>query len=336
MELPIETKNPLFGKYLYPEAKVIMEEQQDKFWTATEIPVEKDIHDYRHVLTAPQFNLTSVTLQTFVEIEQKVGEVWEEIASWYPHSEIEGCCTQIAAMEKSVHAFFYQKMSDVMNIDPEDIARNQQAISVIRQKLSFLEKITTNLAEDKLVSLATVALIEQVLLFSNFAMLKSFRSNGNNLIPNTVTGVDFVIFDETKHGEFATYLYNTHKAEHEQYIGKLPSSHVDKILQLTAEVVAHEDAIIDYSFSGETSINGITAEQLKIFIRSRATEVLKSFNIDSPYEEVTNPIGEWFYKGSKSIKVHDFFAGLTNQYRRGWAQDSFSRLPYIEGDVDDK
>lgn len=27
--LPIETPNPLFGKYLYPEAKEIMEKQQD-------------------------------------------------------------------------------------------------------------------------------------------------------------------------------------------------------------------------------------------------------------------------------------------------------------------
>lgn len=27
--LPIETPNPLFGKYLYPEAKDIMERQQD-------------------------------------------------------------------------------------------------------------------------------------------------------------------------------------------------------------------------------------------------------------------------------------------------------------------
>ena len=42
-KLPIETKNPLFGKYLYPTAKDIMEHQQDVTWTAQEIPVDKDI-----------------------------------------------------------------------------------------------------------------------------------------------------------------------------------------------------------------------------------------------------------------------------------------------------
>lgn len=195
-KLPIETKNPLFGRYLYPAAKEIMERQQDVSWTAQEIPVDKDTHMYRHVLTPEQLKLTTITLQIFVEIEQTVGDVWEKIAKWYPHSEIEGCCIEIARMEKAVHAFFYQKMSDVLNIDPEDTARVQQEVRVLKAKLSFITRITANLDENKPLSLATVAMIEQVLLFSNFAMLKSFQSNGNNLIGNTLTGVDFVVQDK--------------------------------------------------------------------------------------------------------------------------------------------
>ena len=35
--LPIETPNPLFGLYLYPTAKEIMEQQQDIMWFAQEI-----------------------------------------------------------------------------------------------------------------------------------------------------------------------------------------------------------------------------------------------------------------------------------------------------------
>lgn len=209
-KLPIETQNPLFGLYLYPAAKQIMEEQQDKTWTAQEIPVEKDIHDYRQVMAPAQLNLVTVTLQLFVEIEQKVGEVWEQIASWYPHSEIEGCCTEIARMEKSVHAFFYQKMSDVLNIDPEETAKAQEAIQALKNKLTFLKAITANMAENKPLSLATVAMIEQVLLFSNFAMLKSFQSNGHNLIANTITGVDFVVQDKPQIVRAGRNTYEQH------------------------------------------------------------------------------------------------------------------------------
>ena len=327
MKLPIETENPLFGLYLYPTAKDIMEEQQDVAWTAMEIPVEMDIHDYRHNLSPAQLNVATVTLQLFVEIEQKVGDVWQAIASWYPHSEIDGACTEIARMEKSVHAFFYQKMSDVLNIDPEDTARNQREISVLRSKLEFLTKITSNLDANKQLSLATVSMIEQVLLFSNFAMLKSFQSNGNNLIKNTITGVDFVVQDEQIHGDFATYLYKVVGAESKA--ARLPTVTKEEIIKLTTEIVTHEDSVIDYTFSGNIPINDITSAQLKVFIRSRANKVLVDLGFEELYVITDNPIGRWFYKGTKSIKVHDFFAGGTSQYRRGWSLDGFSRLPFI-------
>lgn len=33
--------------------------------------------------------------------------------------------------------------------------------------------------------------------------MKSFQSNGHNLISNTITGVDFVVQDEVMHGNYA-------------------------------------------------------------------------------------------------------------------------------------
>ena len=331
-KLPIETHNPLFGLYLYPVAKQIMEEQQDKSWTAQEIPVEKDVHMYRHVLSEPQLNLVTITLQLFVEIEQKVGEVWETISHWYPHSEIEGCCAEIARMEKSVHAFFYQKMSDVLNIDPEQIAKNQATIKVLKNKLEFLTKITANLSDNKPLSLATVAMIEQVLLFSNFAMMKSFQSNGHNLISNTITGVDFVVQDEVMHGNYAAYLFKTVLYEDSKGPKLIDKPQLtDDIINLISEIIAHEDAVIDYTFDGCTAINDITADQLKIFIRSRANEVMTLLGFTPIYEtSADNKIADWFYKGTTAIKMHDFFVGGTNQYRRSWKFDNFSRIPFME------
>jgi len=330
-KLPIETPNPLFGLYLYPQAKEIMEDQQDVTWTAQEIPVENDKHDFLAIMSPEQFNLNSVTLQTFVEIEQQVGEVWERIQKWFPHSEIEGACAEIARMEKSVHAFFYQKMSDVLNIDPETIAKNQQTITVLKNKLELLSHITSNLDADKPLSLATVAMIEQVLLFSNFAMLKSFKANGHNLMKNTLTGVDFVIQDEQLHGKFAGYLFQTYMME-EVKAGRSVDygKRYADIIAVLKEIIAHEDAIIDYTFPGDVAINDIRGADLKIFIRSRGNEVLKMLGYSPYYPIEKNTIADWFYKGTKSIKSHDFFAANTSQYRRSWKFDNLSRLPYTE------
>lgn len=325
----------MFGKYLYPEANRIRIEQQDITWTAEEIAVDKDINDYKVVMSPSQYNLVSTTLETFVEIEQRVGDVWEQIASWYPHSEIEGACIEIARMEKAVHAFFYQKMSDVLNIEPEETARKQAEIKQLKAKLTFLEEITSNLSANKPLSLATVALIEQVLLFSNFAMLKSFQANGNNLIPNTITGVEFVCNDESLHGEFASYLFRTVLSEDttEKYNrGHLRSD----ILAVANEVVRHEMEMIDYSYSGEEIINDITPAQLKNFIMSRANKVMEMLGYEPIYEIAENPIAGWFYKETEGIQMHDFFASNTSQYRRSWNLDGFSRLPHTEGDTNEQ
>lgn len=328
MKLPIETPNPLFGLYLYPQAKAIMEAQQDVTWAAQEIPVEDDKHDFLSIMSIPQRRVTDTTLQAFVEIEQRVGDVWSVIASWFPHSEIEGTCMEIARMEKSVHAFFYQKMSDVLNLDPAQIAEQQQAISAIREKLTLLERITSNLSADKPLTLFTVAAIEQVLLFSNFAMLKSFKANGHNLIKKTLTGVDYVIQDEQLHGDFASYLHNTYLTE----LGYEPTGHREKCIAVIEAIIAHEDAVIDYVYDGIPAINDITPDQLKVFIRSRANTLLESMNMAPLYDlGASNPIASWFYQGIKSIKVHDFFAASTTQYRKNWKLDNFSRLNHMKG-----
>ena len=89
-------------------------------------------------------------------------------------------------------------------------------------------------------------------------------------------------------------------------------------------IVQHEDAIIDYVYSTERSINDITADELKLFIRSRANLVLTDMGFEELYNIDKNPISDWFYQGIKSIKVHDFFSANTTQYKRNWKFDNFS------------
>ena len=333
--LPMQIENPLFGEILYPIAEEIRVLQQDILWTAEEIPVAKDVNDFRQNMSPAQFNLASITLDSFVITEQEVGNIWNTIASWFPHSEIDNVATQIAAVEKAVHAPFYQKMSDEMNIAPEDTARNQEEITVIREKLAMIKKIASNLSDNKPLSLGTVALIEQVLLFGNFAMLNSFQANGNNLITNTVTGVTFVKNDEILHGMLAASLHNTWWEESARIIDPETlalelANQAANMHAVAREIVSHEDAVIDYVYKDVKSINDITPAQLKAFVRSRVDEVLTSMNLETLYGITSNPIADWFYKGAKSIKIHDFFVSGTNSYRRSWKTENLSRLPFIK------
>jgi len=318
--------NPLFGLYLYPEAKNIMEKQQDIFWTAQEIPVDKDINDFKLNMSNKQFNLVSYTLQLFVETEQTVGDIWIILAELFPHSEIEGACSFIGAMEKSIHAFFYQKINDVLNIEPETIARNQEQIKVLKSKLKVLKKLGNKeeIINNIPIALASVSFIEQVFLFSNFAMLKSFRANGNNLMPNTVFGVDYVVRDESIHGVFASYLFNKYKEEY-----GLPEDIHNKVNKLADVIYCHEINVVDYLFGNDT-INDMTSIDLHNFIKSRINFVLNELGFPNKFKVDNNPIADWFFKNTEAISIHDFFSTGTTNYKRGWKENNFSALQYIK------
>lgn len=136
---------------------------------------------------------------------------------------------------------------------------------------------------------------------------------------------------EQLHGDFAAYLHNTYVKE--TYEAELHLyNHEGQCKAIIQEIVAHEDAVIDYVYEGYTSINDITPAQLKHFIRSRANILLQSMHMSPEYElSGIDAIAVWFYKGIKSIKVHDFFAASTTQYRKNWKTDNLSRLAHMKG-----
>ena len=136
--------------------------------------------------------------------------------------------------------------------------------------------------------------------------------------------------DENLHGDFAGFLFMQAKKENEVHKVYDTSKLYEQILQVMLEIIEHEDSVIDFTFGAEESINGTTPDQLKTFNRSRANKTLELLGYEPYFTIEENPIAEWFYRGAKSIKVHDFFAGITNQYRRSWKAEGFSRLSYME------
>lgn len=330
--LPIETPNPVFGEYLYPQAKVLKELQQKVPWTDMEIPIEDDVQDYLVKMDKHQLNLCQTTLQPFVEIEQSVGDIWETIGMWFPHSEIQGATSVIAAMEKGVHSFFYQKMSDVLNIDPKDTYRIQRELGPIRDKLVLIETIFKDPAKNKPLTLAALTMVEQMLLFGNFAMLKSFKANGNNLITNTLFGVDYVIADEALHGDFSAYLFKTYLSEAKLSDEKLKKLYTD-IEHLRDIIVTHEASVITSVFKEVETINGVAAIDLISFVKQRGNIVMTNLSVSDHIPQLlvdNTKVESWFYNNINALKMHDFFAGGTTSYRKDWSEAKFSRLAYME------
>ena len=334
----ITTEQPLYGRKDYPQAVEFMEQQQNVNWFAQEIKVEKDKQDFLVEMDEAQLNLAKINTQVFVQLEQDVGAIWDQISHWFPHFEIEAAATQMKCMEISVHAPFYQKLSDVLLINPLETEALQRDVESINKKLKLLSSVIKNAEQNKLLALATLTMIEQVLLFSNFAMLKSFQANGNNYAINTMQGLDMVIRDETIHGEFAKFLYHTLLKE---TLEEDPSYDIkaleDAIVEIGAEILAHEDAVTDYIFeTEETTINAISRKELKGFTRERMNFVFESLNVTTRYKDCTNTISDWFFKTKDAMSITDFFARGASSYTRDWSEVAFTRLPFMEETNDNK
>ena len=301
-----------------------MELQQNTTWTAQEVAVKDDIDDFRHNMSLAQRALVETILQSFMEIEKSVGDIWFDIANWWEQPDIEMCALEIGRMEKCVHAPFYQSMSDVLKIDPIDIYNNKQKIEPIKNKLDFIKEIFSNPNENKLVTLAALALTEQVLLFGNFAVLKSFKSNGTSLIPNTIAGVQFVISDENLHGEFARYLFEELLKESSDTEILEAIRMIDKI---SDGVIEHEFTMIDLLFKDGNTINNIDRLDLKSFIEERTNMVLSDLGVlpkpASDKEYMKSEVAQWFYDDVNGIRSFDFFAATGNQYVRDWTKNKF-------------
>src|SRR5690606_20494621 len=109
--------------------------------------------------------------------------------------------------------------------------------------------------------LAALAFAEGVILYSSFAFLKHFQSQGKNKILNIVRGINFSSRDEAIHSDASAWLFRT-------YLHENGIEHADLLTTVTemAQTVRdHEYAIVDKIFE-KGRIEGITDVQMKHFV----------------------------------------------------------------------
>ena len=163
--------------------------------------------------------------------------------------------------------------------------------------------------------LVMLALLEGVVLYSSFAFLKHFQSQGKNKILNIVRGINFSARDENLHSEASAWLFRTLEEEHP---GTTAAAY-KRIPVIASHVREHEHRIVDMIFE-RGKIDGITDVQMKHFIDSRINLVLRNLNHAPLYEVKYNPIADYFYDSISGYIFNDFFSGQGREYSRDWSE----------------
>lgn len=323
-DIRILQKAEYYSSTEYPEFVEYATKQQHSNWLHTDASVDNDLHSMLVDLSDAERHAIITVLKLFVHYELRLGtNFWAAIGNSFPRSEVFRMCSVFAAMEIAVHSPFYAEVNRILNLDTPEFYLSYKESPVLVERLDFLTehcKLGKKASVvDKLLTLATLALIEGVVLYSSFALLKSFQANGHNSIPNIVSGVSWVARDEQIHAEGASALFQTLLQEAE-LTDEETASLKCKITELAEEVKLHEFEISKMIFQ-EGKLPSITNTQLEHFIESRADLVLEYLGCESVYKPKYNPIADWFYKNIGAPTLVDFFNRSSTEYTKDWVED---------------
>lgn len=303
--------------FKYDWAVELAERQQDIFWTEKEINVDKDIQDIRVNMTASERHGVTTTLKLFTLYELKAGvDYWGcRVMNMIQKPCIQRLASTISFTEMGIHAPFYNKLNEALNLNTEEFYLSYKEDPVLKSRMDFVVDCVKH--EDPLVSIGAFSMVEGAVLYSAFAFLMHFQSAGKNKLMNVCRGIKFSVKDENIHAIAGAALAKQVSLETGRSMPK------DELYRVAKQIQEHEYVILDMLFS-EGPMEGITKEQMKTFVNHRLNVCLNELGLPSIFDESNNVIKEWFYDGINSIDLHDFFTGVGNEYNKDWSEKAFN------------
>jgi ribonucleoside-diphosphate reductase beta chain len=307
----------------YPQFIEMANTQLEKcMWTSNEIAMDKDKQDMLVNMTEAEKHAVTTALKLFVKYEIFVGtEYWlNKVLNKYPRPEVQRMASVFGMMELAVHAPFYNKLNEVLGLNTEEFYTSYVNDPILKDRVDFLDSIVDG--DDDLLSLAAFSIVEGAVLFSSFAMFKNFQSNGNNLISNTVRGINQSVIDEGLHQQAGASLFKVVLKE-SKLDAEAKWQLFENIKEVARQIASHEERINDMLFEKGAPRGGYTLEAAKAFARSRVNVCLSDLGIEAVFPIEPNPVADWFYGSVQGYQQIDFFTGIGREYQRGWNEKNF-------------
>ncbi|HTK60322.1 MAG TPA: ribonucleotide-diphosphate reductase subunit beta [Candidatus Baltobacteraceae bacterium] len=305
----ILTPRKFYRPFEYPQYFEYFQKQNQAHWMPTEVPMEADIADYRFRLSGEEKNLIVQILRFFTQGDIEVNNNYNtKLIPAIPKPEIRMMLSAFAAME-SIHVWAYSYLNDSLGL-PEREYSAFLDYEAMRNKYQFLQDFNTENVEDLALNLAVFgAFMEGVSLFSSFAILMNFPRMGK--LKGVGQIVTWSIRDESLHSRGVCHLFRDLIAENKQIWTK---DFQDKLYKACEDMVGLEDKFIDTCFS-MGDVPGLTAEQVKAYIRYTADKKLQEIGLEARYR-TANPL-LWLDTMVNAKEHTNFFENRATEYGKG-------------------
>lgn len=306
----------------YPWAFEAWKIQQSLHWLADEVPMGDDVKDWHHNLTESEKHLLTQIFRFFTQADIDVHDCYVlHYLRIFKAPEIRMMLTAFASFE-TIHIAAYSHLLDTIGM-PEVEYQAFSKYKAMKDKHEYMDNFNTENAYEMAKTMAVYgAFIEGLQLFASFAMLLNFQRFGKMKGMGQI--VAWSVRDETLHSNSIIKLYHTFVKENEAEIDR--EKLCSEIYAICEKVVSLEDAFIDLAFDIGGAISGMTAEDIKCYIRFIANKRLVQLDLRPIYSEVQeNPL-PWMDEILNAPALANFFEARVTEYSRAVTQGEWGDI----------
>ncbi len=310
------TANPVYKPFRYPWAYEAWQKQQQLHWLPEEVPLADDVKDWHRKLTPGEQNLLTQIFRFFTQADVEVNNCYmRHYSRVFKPTEV---CMMLAAFSnmETVHIAAYSHLLDTIGM-PEAEYSAFLKYKEMKDKYDYMQGFNVDNPKQIALTLAVFgAFTEGLQLFASFAILMNFpRFNKMKGMGQIVT---WSVRDETLHCQSIIRLFRSFIEENQD----LWTEEFQKELYKSCDtIVHHEDAFIDLAFE-MGSIEGLTAQEVKNYIRYIADRRLTQLGLQPMYKTDKNPL-PWMDEMLNGMEHANFFEARATEYSKAATQGSW-------------
>lgn len=272
------------------------------FWTAEEIDLSKDMHDWDNKLTDNERHFISHVLAFFAASDGIVNENLVERFSGEVQAAEARCFYGFQIMMENVHSETYSLLIDTYIREPEQrefLFDAIETIPVIKQKADWALRWISDKKATFAERLVAFAAVEGIFFSGSFASIFWLKKRG--LMPGLTFSNELISRDEGLHTDFACLLFSHLKKR----------AHPDTVNAIITEAVGIEQKFLTDALP--CSLIGMNAKLMCQYIEFVADRLLVALGNEKHYN-ATNPFD--FMENISLQGKSNFFERKVSEYAK--------------------
>lgn len=300
---------PIYKPFSYPWCYDAWLMQQQIHWLPEEVPLADDVKDWHKNLTENERHLLTQIFRFFTQSDIEVNNCYmRHYSRVFQPTEVQMMLAAFSNME-TVHIAAYSHLLDTIGM-PETEYSAFLKYKEMKDKYDYMQQFNVeNLTEVAKTLAVFGAFTEGLQLFASFAILLNFPRHGKMKGMGQI--VTWSVRDETLHCNSIIKLFKTFISENPEVWNEEFRQDLYKTCE---EIVSHEDAFIDLAF-GAGDIEGITADEIKAYIRYIADRRLTQLGLEPIYNLERNPL-PWLDAILNAVEHTNFFENRATEYSK--------------------